>query len=186
MSRQGRTGIVGTNTRQRSLLDWTPLSLLRPHRRHPLFFVVSAPHPSPEQLAPCSGTHMPAPLLNGTARGNRCVSRSWERLLLPYPDTASRDIARRTRRENLYRCLVQRSSRTGTRNQVGTRRSAVTALSRYLYRLERGRTTDVSLVDFRGPDRCWAAPRFDPTTVPSLTRETPRHAMHLPYARRPS
>jgi transposase len=47
MSRRGRTGIVGTSTRQRSPLDWTPLSLHRLHRRHPLFFVVSAPHPSP-------------------------------------------------------------------------------------------------------------------------------------------
>ena len=47
MFRRGRIGIVGTNTRQRSPLDWTPLSLHRLHRRHPLFFVLSAPHPSP-------------------------------------------------------------------------------------------------------------------------------------------
>jgi hypothetical protein len=47
MSREDASGIVGTDTRQRSLLDWTPLSLLRRHGRQPLFFVVSAPHPSP-------------------------------------------------------------------------------------------------------------------------------------------
>ena len=35
-------------------------------------------------------------------------------------------LARRKRRENLYRCLVQRSSRTGTGNQDGERRSALT------------------------------------------------------------
>ena len=45
---------------------------------------------APHILAPCSGTHTPAPFLNGTARGNRCVSRSWERRLLPYPDTTAR------------------------------------------------------------------------------------------------
>jgi hypothetical protein len=33
----------------------------------------------------------------------------------------------RKRRENLYRCLVHRSSRTAARNQVGTRTDAMTA-----------------------------------------------------------
>ena len=159
MSRRGRTGIVGTNTRQRSPLDWTPLSLLRLHRRHPLFFVVSAPHPSPHILAPCSGTHMPAPLLNGTTRGNRCVSRWWERLLLPYPDTTARDASRAGHAGRTSIGVLVETSRTGTRNQVGTQRSALKALSRYSHRLERGRRTDVSLLDSRGPDRCWAAPR---------------------------
>jgi len=45
---------------------------------------------APHILAPCSGTHTPVPFLNGTARGNQCVSRSWERRLLPYPDTTAR------------------------------------------------------------------------------------------------
>jgi hypothetical protein len=45
---------------------------------------------APHILAPCPGTNTPAPLLNGTARGNRCVSRSWERRSLSYPDTAAR------------------------------------------------------------------------------------------------
>ena len=42
-------------------------------------------------------------------------------------------------------------------NQAGALRSAATALSRYSHRLEGGRTTDVSLLDTRGPDKCRAA-----------------------------
>jgi len=45
---------------------------------------------APHILAPCFGTHTPAPLLNGTARGNRCVSRSWEQHSFPHPDTVAR------------------------------------------------------------------------------------------------
>jgi hypothetical protein len=63
-SPRGRTGIMGTNTRQRSPLEWTPLSL-----HHPRLFVVSAPHPSPPHTDGAPRRDTPPPVLNGTARG---------------------------------------------------------------------------------------------------------------------
>ena len=59
---------MGTNTRQRSPLDWTPLSLLRLNGRHQLAVAVSAPHPSPPILAACSVTNEPDSL-NGQDEG---------------------------------------------------------------------------------------------------------------------
>jgi hypothetical protein len=60
------------------------------HHRHPLFFVVSAPHPSPAQTGSVLRHANASAFLEWDARGNRCVSRSWERCLLSCPDTAAR------------------------------------------------------------------------------------------------
>ena len=118
---------------------------------------------APHILAPCSRTHTPAPFLNGTARGNQCVSRSWERRLLPHPDTVARA---RSHNGSAGRTSigVWCRDRPAPARETKTERheEALTALSRYSHRLARGRTTDVSLLDTRGPDRCSAA-RVTPT-----------------------
>jgi len=73
---------------------------------------------TPYILAACPGTRPPAPLLNGTARGNRCVSRSWGSASAPYPDTTTPHPRGGS------------DGRTCTRNQAGERRQAVTAVDR--------------------------------------------------------
>src|SRR5512139_2448735 len=55
--------------------------------------------------------HMPAALLNGTARGNECVSRTWGSRQPSHPNATN---VRWTRWESLYRCLVQSASVTET------------------------------------------------------------------------
>jgi hypothetical protein len=62
------SGVIGTNTRQRDALDWTP-SLAPPHSRGPeALSRISAPPPSPEQTG--GGHRCPdasTSLLSGTA-----------------------------------------------------------------------------------------------------------------------
>jgi len=149
---------MGTNTRQRSPLDWTPLSLHRAHGSLVLFLPSLPLTRAPHILAACSGTHTPAPLLNGTARGNQRVSRTRGRPKALTPAHHLHPLGRWKPRENLYRCLVQSRCGTSTGNKVGDRRGAVTAINRHHRRPTRGRTTDVSLLDHRGPDRCSTAP----------------------------
>jgi hypothetical protein len=111
---------------------------------------------APQILAPCSGTHTPAPLLNGTARGNPCVSRSWESRLLPYPDTAARA---RSHNGSAGRtsigvwCRVRPAPAPETKSNAKKRADG----SQSLFTPPRKRTTAVSLLDTRGPDRCSTA-----------------------------
>ena len=109
-------GIMGTDTRQRSplighpsrstistgVLPDSPPSLPLPRTRH--------------ILAPRLGVHTPAALLNETARGNECVSRTWGSRQPSHPHAAGAH-RWRTRRESLYRCLVQSPSVTETRKR---------------------------------------------------------------------
>ena len=82
---------------------------------------------------------------------------------------------RRTRRQSLDKCWVQSSHRRHG-NEAGERRVAET-LARLLSAPLQGRTTEVSLLDRRGPDKCWAAayilqittlPLYAFTTTPSF------------------
>ncbi len=82
-----RTGIVGTDTRQRPRLDWTPLSLHSLDESH-TGLPSSLPLPRTRHiLAARLGVHMPAAVLNGTARGIECVSRTWGSRQPSHPHT---------------------------------------------------------------------------------------------------
>src|SRR5271169_2906266 len=60
------------------------------------------------------------------------------------------------RRESLYRCLVQSASLTETKKR-SQRRTSRPVDRRFRSRPVQGRTTEVSLLDRRGPDRCYPA-----------------------------
>jgi hypothetical protein len=73
------TGIMGTSTRQRTALDWTPLSLHLGDRLHGTRKDL-CPSPEPGQnWRSARRGHACTSLLSGTVRGNERVSRTWER-----------------------------------------------------------------------------------------------------------
>ncbi len=107
VSRPRPTGIMGTNTRQRTALDWTPLSL---HfiRERLSFLPGSLPLTRARtKLAARTSRAHAASLLSGTARGNACVSRTREQRQLPHPPGAAASALRQTGRLILNRCWVQ-------------------------------------------------------------------------------
>ncbi len=66
VSSPGRTGIMGTDTRQRFRLDWTPLSLQHLDGSPARLSAVSAPPPSPKHTG-----HTPP-------RAHACSSLEWD------------------------------------------------------------------------------------------------------------
>jgi hypothetical protein len=75
---------------------------------------------------------------------------------LPHKYYCEVDLHSRT----MYLCVVGQEGRVLLHRSLPcdpTRFLLAVAPFRYSHRLERGRTTDVSLLDSRGPDRCSAA-----------------------------
>ena len=107
LSRPRPTGILGTSTRQRTAVDWTPLSLhLICERLSVLPGSLPLTRARTKLAARTSRAHA-ASLLSGTVRGNACVSRTRERRKLPYPPGGEALAARTARRQILNRCWVQ-------------------------------------------------------------------------------
>ncbi len=127
MSRPRPTGILGTNTRQRTALDWTPLSL---HiiRERPSFLPGSLPLTRARtKLAARTSRAHTASLLSGTVRGNACVSRTRKQRKLPHPPGAPALAARSAPRQILNRCWVQSplyTTRTKRSRRTENRRDA--------------------------------------------------------------
>ena len=86
LSPRRRTGIMGPNTRQRTALDWTPLSLHH-FGESPMGLAGSLPltRARTKLAAGSFRAHACTSLLSGTVRGYECVSRTWGRRKLSHP-----------------------------------------------------------------------------------------------------